>query len=103
MAVPALRDVRAGSSPAGGPAAAAPDVRRGKDLRSAFILRVFAIERFFRALVFGVVAFAVWRFEYSRASIDAAFDREYPAVRTLLSQLGYNVDRPGSWASCSGH
>ena len=95
---PAWRCLRCGTfvpgDPAGsGPAAAAPDVRRGKDLRSAFILRVFAIERFFRALVFGVVAFAVWRFEYSRASIDAAFDREYPAVRTLLSQLGYNVDR----------
>ena len=80
--------------PAGsGPAAAAPDVRRGKDLRSAFILRVFAIERYFRTLVFGIAAVAVWRFEYSRASIEAAFDREYPVVRTLLSQLGYNVDR----------
>jgi uncharacterized membrane protein (DUF2068 family) len=44
-------------------------------------------------LVFGVAAFAVWRFEYARASIDATFDRDYPIVRTLLSQLGYNVDR----------
>ncbi len=80
--------------PAGsGPAAAAPDVRRGKDLRSAVILRVFAIERYFRALVFAVAAFAVWRFEYARVSIDATFDREYPIVRTLLGQLGYNVDR----------
>ena len=80
--------------PAGsGPAAAAPDVRRGKDLRSAVILRLFAIERYLRALVFGVAAFGVWRFEYARASIDAALDREYPAVRTLLIQLGYNVDQ----------
>jgi uncharacterized membrane protein (DUF2068 family) len=79
--------------PAGsGPAAAAPDVRRGKDLRSAVILRLFAIERYLRALVFGVAAFGVWRFEYARASIDATLDREYPAVRTLLIQLGYNVD-----------
>ena len=79
--------------PAGsGPAAAAPDVRRGKDLRSAVILRLFAIERYLRALVFGVAAFGVWRFEYARASIDATLDREYPAVRTLLLQLGYNVD-----------
>jgi uncharacterized membrane protein (DUF2068 family) len=80
--------------PAGsGPAAAAPDVRRGKDLRGAFILRVFAIERYFRVLVFGVAAFAVWRFEYARASVDATFDRDYPIVRTLLSQLGYDVNR----------
>jgi uncharacterized membrane protein (DUF2068 family) len=79
--------------PAGsGPAAAAPDVRRGKDLRSAVILRLFAIERYLRALVFGVAAFGVWRFEYARASIDATLDREYPAVRTLLRQLGYDVD-----------
>jgi uncharacterized membrane protein (DUF2068 family) len=79
--------------PAGsGPAAAAPDVRRGKDLRSAVILRLFAIERYLRALVFGVAAFGVWRFEYARASIDATLDREYPAVRTLLLQLGYDVD-----------
>ena len=95
---PAWRCLRCGTfvpgEPAGsGPAAAAPDVRRGKDLRSAFILRIFAVERYFRVLVFGVAAFAVWRFEYARASIDATFDRDYPIVRTLLSQLGYNVDR----------
>ena len=79
--------------PAGsGPAAAAPDVRRGKDLRSAVILRLFAIERYLRALVFAAAAFGVWRFEYARASIDATVDREYPAVRTLLRQLGYDVD-----------
>jgi uncharacterized membrane protein (DUF2068 family) len=95
---PAWQCLRCGTfvpgEPAGsGPAAAAPDARRDKDLRSAFILRIFAIERYLRALVFGVAAFAVWRFEYSRASIDATFDREYPAVRTLLRQLGYDVDR----------
>jgi uncharacterized membrane protein (DUF2068 family) len=95
---PAWRCLRCGAfvpgEPAGsGPAAAAPAVRRGKDLRSAFILRLFAIERYFRVLIFGVAAFAVWRFEYARASIDATFDREYPLVRTLLGQLGYDVDR----------
>ncbi len=95
---PAWRCLRCGTfvpgEPAGsGPAAAAPHVRRGKDVRSAFILRVFAVERYFRVLIFGVAAFAVWRFEYARASIDATFDREYPLVRTLLSQLGYDVDR----------
>jgi uncharacterized membrane protein (DUF2068 family) len=82
------------AEPAGaGPAAAAPAVRRGKEVRSVFILRVFAVERYFRALVFGVSAFAVWRFEYARASIEQAFDRELPAMRTVLSQLGYDVDR----------
>ena len=82
-----------GEPNAAGPAAAAPDVRRGKDVRGAFILRIFAIERYVRALVFGVAAFAVWRFEYARASIEQTLDREYPAIRTLMGQLGYDVDR----------
>ena len=81
-----------GEPAAAGPAAAAPDVRRDVDLRSAFILRLFAIERFVRALVFGVAAYAVWRFEYAQASLGQEFRRELPAVRTLLGQLGYDVD-----------
>jgi uncharacterized membrane protein (DUF2068 family) len=76
-----------------GPAAAAPAVRRGKEVRSALILRLFAIERFLRAIAVGALAFAVWRFEYSRHSIEQAFDRERPILRTLFQQLGYNVDK----------
>jgi hypothetical protein len=34
-----------------GPAAAAPLLRRGKELRSELILRVFAVERFLRFLI----------------------------------------------------
>jgi uncharacterized membrane protein (DUF2068 family) len=75
-----------------GPAATAPRVKRGKELRSAFILRVFAIERFLRALVFLAIAYGIWRFAVSRLSIEQAFDRELPPVRELLKQLGYNVD-----------
>jgi uncharacterized membrane protein (DUF2068 family) len=82
-----------GEPTASGPAASAPDVRRGKDVRGAFILRIFAIERYVRALVFGIAAFAVWRFEYARASIEQTLDRKYPAIRTLLAQLGYDVDK----------
>jgi uncharacterized membrane protein (DUF2068 family) len=74
-----------------GPAAQAPAVRRGKEIRSALILRVFAVERFVRALVAGVLAFAVWRFEYSRQSVAAAFQRDLPALRSLFHQLGFNI------------
>jgi uncharacterized membrane protein (DUF2068 family) len=74
-----------------GPAAQAPAVRRGKEIRSALILRVFAIERFVRALVAGVLAFAVWRFEYSRESVEDAFQRDLPALRSLFHQLGFNI------------
>jgi uncharacterized membrane protein (DUF2068 family) len=75
-----------------GPVTAAPRVKRGKELRSAFILRVFAIERFLRALVFFAIAYGVWRFSVSRLSIEQAFNRELPPVRALLLQLGYNVN-----------
>jgi len=74
-----------------GPAAGAPQVRRGKEVRSAFILRLFAIERFLRALVVGALGFAVWRFGYARETLEQAYDRELPFLRTLSRQLGYNI------------
>jgi uncharacterized membrane protein (DUF2068 family) len=75
-----------------GPAAQAPAVRRGKELRSAFILRLFAVERFLRGIAVAVIAFAIWRFKYSRSSIEQAFNRELPVVRSLLRDLGFNID-----------
>jgi uncharacterized membrane protein (DUF2068 family) len=77
---------------ASGPAAQAPSVRRGQELRSAFILRVFAAERFVRGLVAGALAYFVWRFAYSRESIEQAFNRERPILRDLFRQFGYNID-----------
>jgi uncharacterized membrane protein (DUF2068 family) len=74
-----------------GPAAQAPAVRRGKEIRSALILRVFAVERFVRALAAGALSFGVWRFEYSRESVEDAFQRELPALRSLFHQFGFNV------------
>jgi len=75
-----------------GPATEAPAVRRGKEVRSAAILRVFAVERFLRALVVASLAFVVWRFEYARISIEQAYQRELPLLRSLFHQLGYNID-----------
>ncbi len=74
-----------------GPAAAAPLIRRGKELRSALILRVFAVERFLRFLLFGGAAYGVWRFRYDRAGIQQAFDNDLPAIRALYRDLGFNV------------
>ena len=53
-----------------GPAAAAPLVRRGRELRSELILRVFAVERFLRFLVIGVAAYGVWLFKYDQAAVQ---------------------------------
>jgi uncharacterized membrane protein (DUF2068 family) len=75
-----------------GPVTAVPRIRRDKELRSALILRIFAVERFLRALLFAGLAIGVWRFSASRLSIKEAYDRELPAVRTLLRQLGFDVN-----------
>ena len=75
-----------------GPAAAAPLLRRGKELRDELILRVFAVERFIRFVVFAAAAYGVWRFTYDRAGIQRAFNNDLPAIRALYRDLGFNVD-----------
>jgi uncharacterized membrane protein (DUF2068 family) len=80
--------------PAGsGPASQAPVVKRGKEIRSELILRVFAIERCIRFLLFGGVAYAIWQFSTSRQSIAQTFNRDLPIIRSTFSQLGFNIGR----------
>ena len=81
-----------GGQHASGPAAAAPLVRRGKELRSQLILRVFAVERFLRFLIFGVAAYGVWRFRYDQASIERAYNHDLPDIRALYRDLGFDVN-----------
>jgi uncharacterized membrane protein (DUF2068 family) len=75
-----------------GPVSSAPRVRRGKELRSALILRVFAVERGLRAVIFGALAVAIWQFSTSRMSIEQAYDNALPELRAFLRQLGFNVN-----------
>ena len=81
-----------GPAEGSGPADKAPAPLRGKEIRSAIVLRIFAVERFLRAIVFGVLAWAVWEFGVSRVSLERAFDKDYPVARSLFRQLGYDVD-----------
>jgi uncharacterized membrane protein (DUF2068 family) len=74
-----------------GPAAAAPLIRRGRELRGELILRVFAVERFLRFLILGAAAYGVWRFTYDRAGLQRAFNHALPAIRALYQDLGFNV------------
>jgi uncharacterized membrane protein (DUF2068 family) len=74
-----------------GPAAAAPLIRRGRELRSELILRVFAVERFLRFLVIGVAAYGVWWFKYDQAGIQRAYNSALPAIRALYQDLGLDV------------
>ena len=75
-----------------GPAALAPLVRRGKELRSQLLLRVFSVERFFRFLILGAAAYGVWRFRYDKAGIQRAYDNALPAIRDLYRGLGFDVN-----------
>ena len=75
-----------------GPAAAAPLVRRGKELRSELILRAFAVERFLRFLVFAIAAYGVWRFKSDQANIEHAYNNDLPAIRALYRDLGFDVN-----------
>jgi hypothetical protein len=75
-----------------GPAAEAPLLRRGRELRDELILRVFAVERFIRFVVFAAAAYGVWRFKYDRGHIQQAFNHDLPAIRQLYQDLGFDFD-----------
>jgi uncharacterized membrane protein (DUF2068 family) len=66
-------------------------LRRGRELRDELILRVFAVERFIRFVVFAAAAYGVWRFSYDRGDIQRAFNRDLPAIQALYRDLGFNV------------
>lgn len=72
-----------------GPADDAPLIMRGKALRQAIIIRVLGAERFLRAVLIGIAAYAVWKFRGARGSIQATLDRDLP----LLRASGFKVDQ----------
>ncbi len=77
--------------PAGsGPAGQAPIVLRGRALRDATVLRLFAVERWFRAVVLTLLGVAVLRFESAQTSLQALFAQVLPAAKPLADLL--NVD-----------
>ncbi len=67
----------------------APMIMRGKALRQAIIVRILGVERFVRALLIGLAAYAVWKFRGARGSIQATLDRDLP----LLRASGFKVDQ----------
>lgn len=75
-----------------GPADRAPLVKRGRELRDAFIMRFFAVERGIRGLIVLVAAYGVWRFADSRGSIERIFEKEIPLLRPIAEQVGWDLD-----------
>jgi uncharacterized membrane protein (DUF2068 family) len=74
-----------------GPANDAPVLLRGKALRSAFILRALAIERWVRGIILILLAAAVFRFESTRVSLKELFDRDLKALRPFFRQIHFNI------------
>lgn len=77
-----------------GPAAAAPVVLRGQALREATILRLFAVERWLRAVLLALLGIAVLRFKSSEASLRQLFEHALPAIRSLANV--FNIDLSAS-------
>jgi len=80
-----------GEPMATGPAAEAPRPRRAEQVRSALILRLFAVERFIRAVIIAALAIAVWRFSVSRLSLEEAYNQALPPLKALLRDFGFSV------------
>jgi uncharacterized membrane protein (DUF2068 family) len=78
-----------------GPAENAPVLLRGKALRSAFILRSLAIERFARGLLIALLGVAVLQLKSSRVSIRDVLERDLKAGKPLFDQLGWNATDSG--------
>jgi len=78
-----------------GPAEDAPVLLRGRALRSAFILRLLAIERFLRGGLILLLGIAVLQFKSSQVSLRDVFDRDLAAAKPLLNQLGWNASDSG--------
>jgi uncharacterized membrane protein (DUF2068 family) len=80
----------AGAPDGSGTVADAPRIKRGKQIRADFFLKLFAIERAIRVIIFGGVAYGILRYASSR-TIAAAIKRDIPIIRTFSRQLGFNL------------
>lgn len=83
----------AGTAPRHGPAAQAPAVRRGPEMRDAVVLRLFAVERWLRAALFAVAAYVVARFADRQDAIRDAFQHAPPLAQGVFGAGGLDLQR----------
>jgi len=74
-----------------GPADDAPVLLRGKALRSAFILRALAIERWIRGIIIALLGFGVYRLKSTQISLQDLFDRDLSSLKPFFDQVHFNV------------
>ena len=80
-----------GAPHAKGPAEDAPVLLRGKELRSAFILRLLAVERWIRGLIVVLLGVAVLRLESTQVSLQKLFDEDLRSLKPFFDQIHFNV------------
>jgi uncharacterized membrane protein (DUF2068 family) len=80
-----------GAPHSSGAAADAPVLLRGKELRSAFILRALAIERWVRGIVLVLLAIAVYRLKSTQVSLQELFSRDVKSLQPFFDQIHFNV------------
>lgn len=78
-----------------GPADDAPVLLRGKALRSAFVLRLLAIERFVRGLIVVLLGIAVLQLKSSQVSVRDVVNRDLSALKPFFDQIGWNAQDSG--------
>jgi uncharacterized membrane protein (DUF2068 family) len=79
-----------------GPAEAAPVLLRGPALRSAFILRLLAVERWIRGIVIILLAIAVLRLRSSEVSLKELVDKDLTSLRPFFDQIHFDVSDSGT-------
>ena len=79
-----------------GAAEDAPVLLRGKALRSAFILRLLAIERWVRGTVIVLLGLAVLRFKSTQVSLQELFNRDLKSLRPFFNQIHFDVSDSGT-------
>ncbi len=75
-----------------GPASSAPEIPRGRFLRDRTLMRLLAVERGFRAVIFSLVAAGVLEVRGSRARLQQALDRDIPLLKPLADQIGWDPE-----------
>jgi uncharacterized membrane protein (DUF2068 family) len=80
-----------GESQSGGPADDAPVLLRGKALRSAFILRALAIERWVRGVVLALLGVAVFKLKTTQVSLQDLFEKDLKTLDPFFRQIHFQV------------
>ena len=78
-----------------GPADHAPTLLRGKALRSAFILRALAIERWVRGVIILLIGIAVLQLESNQVSIKDLVNQDLHLLKPFFDQIKFNVSDSG--------